>query len=76
MKHTNQTSRTGWDNGLSQDYNRALGKWFADRLGARYQLKVMYDKEETFDKPRSTSQGSSSTGRMEDSESLCNQERR
>jgi hypothetical protein len=30
---------TGWDNGLSQDYDRKLGTWFADRLGAREQLR-------------------------------------
>jgi len=30
---------TGWSNGLSQDYNKQLGTWFADRLGARNQLR-------------------------------------
>jgi len=30
---------TGWDNGLSQDYNGKLGTWFADRLGAKQQLR-------------------------------------
>jgi len=30
---------TGWDTGLSQDYNGDLGRWFADRLGAREQLR-------------------------------------
>jgi len=30
---------TGWSNGLSQDYNGKLGTWFADRLGARNQLR-------------------------------------
>jgi len=29
---------TGWDNGLSQDYNKELGKWFANQMGARQQL--------------------------------------
>jgi hypothetical protein len=29
---------SGWDNGLSQDYSRGLGRWFADRPGARQQL--------------------------------------
>lgn len=30
---------TGWDTGLCQDYDRGLGRWFADRLGAREQLR-------------------------------------
>lgn len=30
---------TGWNNGLCQDYDRGLGRWFADRLGAREQLR-------------------------------------
>lgn len=30
---------TGWDNGLSQDYNKKLGQWFANRLGAREELR-------------------------------------
>ncbi len=33
------TKVTGWDNGLSQDYDKGLGRWFADRLGARQQLR-------------------------------------
>jgi hypothetical protein len=40
---TNPSS--GWDDGLSQDYNRDLGRWFADRPGARYQLRLMFEKE-------------------------------
>jgi hypothetical protein len=35
---------TGWDNGLCQDYHRGLGKWFADRPGARHQLKINLEK--------------------------------
>ena len=31
---------TGWSNGLSQDYNEGLGRWFADRLGARQELRM------------------------------------
>lgn len=27
--------RTGWDNGLCQDYERGLALWFASRLDAR-----------------------------------------
>ena len=33
------TKVTGWDNGLSQDYDKGLGRWFANRLGARQQLR-------------------------------------
>ena len=33
------TKPTGWDTGLSQDYDRKLGAWFADRLGAKQQLR-------------------------------------
>lgn len=35
---------TGWDDGLCQDYCRGLGKWFADRLGAREQLRRMFSE--------------------------------
>lgn len=37
---------TGWNNGLNQDYSKKLGKWFANRLGARQQLREMYGCEE------------------------------
>lgn len=33
------TKTTGWSNGLCQDYDARLGRWFADRLGSRYQLR-------------------------------------
>ena len=33
---------TGWDDGLCQDYSRELGRWFADRLGARYELRKLF----------------------------------
>lgn len=33
------TKVTGWDNGLCQDYDKGLGRWFANRLGARQQLR-------------------------------------
>ena len=36
---------TGWDNGLSQDYCRELGRWFADRLGARYELRKLFAEQ-------------------------------
>lgn len=37
---------TGWDNGLNQDYNRKLHKWFASRMDARHVLRQRY-KEPT-----------------------------
>ena len=33
---------TGWSDGLSQDYNRKLGNWFANRLGAQQELRELY----------------------------------
>lgn len=33
---------SGWDNGLCQDYNKDLGRWFANRLGARLLLKEIF----------------------------------
>lgn len=33
------TITSGWTDGLSQDYCGPLGRWFADRLGARQQLR-------------------------------------
>lgn len=33
------TKTTGWETGLSQDYDRKLGAWFADRLGSKQQLR-------------------------------------
>lgn len=38
---------TGWDNGLCQDYDKKLGKWFANRLGARQQLREMFGVDMT-----------------------------
>ena len=32
---------TGWNNGLSQDYNRQLFNWFASRIDARYVLRCV-----------------------------------
>ena len=37
------TKVTGWDNGLSQDYDKGLGRWFANRLGARQQLRQDFE---------------------------------
>ena len=42
----NDARVSGWSNGLSQDYNRGLGAWFASRLGARYQLMTDFAKAE------------------------------
>ncbi len=36
---------TGWDNGLNQDYDKKLAKWFSTRLGARYQLEITMNQE-------------------------------
>ena len=45
---------TGWDNGLNQDYNAKLGRWFAERLGSRQVVRnvfnignSMHDEHET-----------------------------
>lgn len=40
---------TGWDNGLSQDYNAKLGIWFADRLGAQEQLRRDFPADQLVD---------------------------
>ena len=68
------TTPTGWDNGLNQDYCRELGRWFADRLGSRQQLREMFMKEtitiprETFDLMREAletcTDGDHSTGHV------------
>lgn len=34
---------TGWNDGLCQDYDKGLGRWFADRLGARQQLRQDFE---------------------------------
>lgn len=36
------TTVTGWNNGLCQDYDAGLGRWFADRLGSRYELRKTF----------------------------------
>ena len=33
------TEATGWNNGLNQDYDRKLGKWFASKAGAREDVR-------------------------------------
>lgn len=33
---------TGWNDGLCQDYDRKLGAWFANRPGARQQLRETF----------------------------------
>ena len=43
---TDAPKPTGWDNGLSQDYNAQLGKWFADQPGARQQIREMFEKDD------------------------------
>ena len=34
---------TGWNDGLCQDYDKGLGRWFANRLGARQQLRQDFE---------------------------------
>lgn len=36
---SSDSTHTGWNNGLNQDYNRKLHKWFASRMDARYVLR-------------------------------------
>lgn len=34
--------RTGWTDGLSQDYNRKLAQWFSSRLTARQDVRKAF----------------------------------
>lgn len=34
------TAPTGWDNGLSQDYNKELGAWFSEKPNAKEELRA------------------------------------
>lgn len=43
------SNSTGWDNGLCQDYNGDLGRWFANRLGAGHQLRKDFEMNLTKD---------------------------
>ena len=46
MKHSDvEELATGWDTGLCQDYNRALSKWFASRMGARHVLRRFFGEQ-------------------------------
>lgn len=38
---------TGYDNGLSQDYNRKLAKWFSTRLSARNDVRRAFPNTPT-----------------------------
>jgi hypothetical protein len=35
-----QTQPTGWDNGLSQDYDKKLGAWFSEKPNAKEELRA------------------------------------
>jgi len=35
---------TGWNNGLSQDYDKKLGTWFADKPGAKQELREQFQQ--------------------------------
>lgn len=34
------TAPTGWDNGLSQDYDKKLGAWFSEKPNAKEELRA------------------------------------
>ena len=36
---------TGWDNGLNQDYDKKLGRWFADRMDARQTVREVFKEK-------------------------------
>ena len=36
---------TGWETGLCQDYHAGLARWFASRLGARYEIRLLFAKK-------------------------------
>jgi len=38
---------TGWNNGLSQDYDKKLGTWFADKPGAKHELREQFQQKDT-----------------------------
>ena len=37
---TPPTTPTGWDNGLSQDYDKKLGAWFSEKPNAKEELRA------------------------------------
>jgi hypothetical protein len=39
------TKVTGWDTGLMQDYHSGLARWFASRLGARHEIRLLFAKK-------------------------------
>lgn len=42
---TPPTTPTGWDNGLSQDYDKKLGAWFSEKPNAKEELRArMFDE--------------------------------
>ena len=44
MAAAERPAATGWRDGLSQDYSKKLGTWFADQPGARQQLREDMEK--------------------------------
>jgi len=46
--------RTGWDNGLCQDYCRGLALWFASRLDARHTIRRWFGDQRKKDTPAPT----------------------
>ena len=51
-----QGIKTGWPPGLLQGDNRLLGRWFADRIDARYVLRKMLDELQTHETPSGVSE--------------------
>jgi len=37
-------NHTGWNNGLSKDYDKKLGTWFADKPGAKQELREQFQQ--------------------------------
>jgi len=33
---------TGWDNGLNQDYNKKLARWFSEKPNARQEIRDLF----------------------------------
>lgn len=53
---------TGYDNGLSQDYDAKLGRWFAEKPNARQEVREAFPTvNESLTVPRSLIEGIMST---------------
>ena len=45
------TTPTGWDNGLSQDYDKKLGAWFSEKPNAKQELRDVLAQPQSEKKP-------------------------